>query len=162
MIAADKKVIGIAYILHNKEGELLDQSGTDNPLELLLGSGSIIPGLEKELIGMSVGDKKVVNVEAANAYGEDNPELRLIVNKTDFPPDFEAELEPGFEFMMADNNGQKRVFVVIEIEGNDVKVDGNHPLAGESLKFDIEVTSLREPTADELTHGHVHSGSCSH
>jgi len=156
----ENKVIGISYILNDVDGELIDESEKDQPFELLVGGGQIVPGLEKALMGMAVGDKKTVTLEPKDGYGEDDPELRVIVSRSQFPAD--VEVKPGFEFVTELENGENQAFTVFEVEGDDVKIDGNHPLAGETLVFQIEILSVREPTKKELDAGHIHGPDCDH
>ncbi len=153
LIAKDK-VVELAYSLTDSEGEVLDQSDASDPFLYLHGAEQIVPGLENALAGLKVGDKKKVTVQPEEGYGEFNEDLRLTVKKAQFPSD--AELEEGLEFETTLNDGTPAIFTVVEIEGDQVTVDGNHPLAGETLHFDVEVLSVRDATADELTHGHAH------
>ncbi len=152
-------VVSLGYVLKNAQGEELDRADATSPLSYLHGYKQIIPGLETELEGLSVGDKKDVVIQPENAYGDVNPELRLKLSRSQFPPDM--EIKPGQQFEA--NSGDKhQVFTVIEIEGEDVKVDGNHPLAGQVLSFSIEVLNVREATEEEKTHGHSHDGDGHH
>jgi FKBP-type peptidyl-prolyl cis-trans isomerase SlyD len=120
--------------------------------------GNIIPGLEAALVGKSVGDKFNVSIEPAQAYGEIDPEMVQVVSKRMFE---DMELEVGMQFH-ADVSHGSGIITVTEIDGDDVTVDGNHPLAGETLIFDVEVIDVRPATADELAHGHVHGAGCNH
>ena len=153
------KVVGISYKLHNKEGKVLDESRPGQPLEYLHGSSNIIPGLEKELEGMNVGDSKKVNVPAVDAYGEYKQDLLFKVPKGNFPQD--TQLKAGMEFQAQTEEGPM-VVVVKEVSDEFVIVDANHPLAGEPLSFDVKIDSVREATDDEKSHGHVHGHGHSH
>ena len=153
-LIAQGKVIELAYSLKDEEGEILDQSDSQDPFVYLHGADQIVPGLENALTGLKVGDKKQVTVQPGEGYGEFNPELRLTVKRAQFPAD--AELEEGVEFETTLQDGTPAIFTIVEIEGDQVTVDGNHPLAGEVLHFDVEVLSIREATADEVSHGHAH------
>lgn len=146
------KVVGFAYHLRNTEGETLDESQA--PMEYLHGNQNIIPGLEKEMEGLKIGDKKKVTVPPADAYGEFNEELIYEIPRENFPAD--AMLEPGMQFRADTEQGPIALFVH-EVVGDNVIVDGNHPLAGETLHFEIEIRTIREATQEELDHGHVHS-----
>lgn len=153
-----KRVIGFHYTLTDKTGTVLDSSIGDEPLYFLEGSQQIIPGLESVISLMNVGDKKKVEVQAANAYGDVNPELVVKVKKTQFPPD--AQLTVGDQFQV-NNDAHSPVFTIMSIETDEVTVDGNHPMAGKDLFFDVEIVGVRPATAEEVSHGHAH-GSHGH
>jgi FKBP-type peptidyl-prolyl cis-trans isomerase SlyD len=159
-LIAQDKVVSLAYSLKDEEGEVLDQSDAQEPFVYLHGAEQIVPGLENALTGLKVGDKKQVTVQPDEGYGEFNPDLRLTVKKTQFPA--EAELVEGLEFETTLQDGTPAIFTIVEIEGDQVTVDGNHPLAGEVLHFDVEVLSIRDATADELSHGHAHGADGHH
>lgn len=148
-----RKVIGFHYTLKNKIGMVLDSSDGQAPMLFLVGAGQIIPGLESRMESLSVGDKKTIMVPAMEAYGEVNTALQITVNKSQFPP--EANLKEGDQFKINEEPGAP-VFKVVKIEGEEVSIDGNHPMAGQDLYFDIELTEKRDATADELAHGHAH------
>lgn len=147
------KVIGFQYVLTNAKGEEIDRSTEENPFEYLHGKNQIVPGLERELEGRKIGDKLKVVVKPADGYGDLNPELRIEVDRSAFPKD--SPLSVGMQFQ-ADSPEGPVVFTVKELNGDKVTVDGNHPLAGVTLHFDVEVTSVRDATAEELAHGHAH------
>ncbi len=153
-----KRVIGFHYTLTDKTGTVLDSSIGDEPLYFLENSQQIIPGLESVIALMNVGDKKKIEVEAANAYGDVNPELVVKVKKTQFPPD--AQLTVGDQFQV-NNDAHSPVFTIMSIETDEVTVDGNHPMAGKDLIFDVEIVGMRPATAEEVSHGHAH-GSHGH
>lgn len=148
-----QQVIGFHYTLKDKDGNVIDSSEGQNPLLFLEGSGQIIPGLESELTGMNSGDKKNVEIKAADAYGEIIEDLRITVQKSQFPDD--KEIQVGDQFQVS-NEPNAPIFTVINIEGDDIHIDGNHPLAGHDLFFDVEVTEKRDATQEELDHGHAH------
>ena len=141
------------YTLTNNKGEVLDSSQGGDPLTYLHGSGNIIPGLEKALTGKQVGDKLQVTVEPAEGYGVHDPALVQQVPKRAFQgvPNIEA----GMTFHAQSSQGPMRV-TVTAVQGDMVTVDGNHPLAGETLNFDVEITEVRAATLEEIAHGHVH------
>ena len=148
-----KRVIGFHYTLTDKTGTVLDSSIGDEPLYFLENSQQIIPGLEKVVALMNVGDKKKIEVLAADAYGDVNPELIVKVKRTQFPP--EAELAVGDQFQV-NNDHQSPVFTIMAIENDEVTVDGNHPMAGKDLFFDVEIVGMRDATQEEMAHGHAH------
>ena len=151
-----KRVIGFHYTLTDKTGTTLDSSIGDEPLYFLEGSQQIIPGLEKVLGLMNVGDKRKIEVKAPDAYGDVNPELIVKVKKTQFPPD--AQLTVGDQFQV-NNDQHSPVFTIMSIDTEEVTVDGNHPMAGKDLFFDVEIVGVRPATKDEMTHGHAHGAS---
>ena len=152
MKITDKKVALIHYTLKNAGGEVLDSSEGHDPLAYLHGAGNIIIGLENALEGKAAGDKLEVSVEAAEAYGEYDESLVQPVPRSQFG---EHEVEVGLQFH-ADTAIGPRVVTVTAIDGDDVIIDANHQLAGEDLHFKVEVVEVREATAEELDHGHVH------
>ena len=158
----DKLVVGLSYILKNKDGETLDTAETADPFYYLHGADNIVPGLEEELVGLKVGDKKSVEVAAAKGYGEINDQLKIKVGKDSFPAD--TEVEPGMQFAADVGTGQPLPFTVEKVEGEDIFLDGNHPLAGQSLHFEVEVMSIRAANKEEEEHGHPHGpdGTTSH
>ena len=153
-----KRVIGFHYTLTDKTGTVLDSSIGDEPLYFLEDSQQIIPGLEKVIALMNVGDKRKIEVAAGDAYGDVNPELVVKVKKTQFPPD--AQLTVGDQFQV-NNDAHSPVFTIMSIETDEVTVDGNHPMAGKDLMFDVEIIGMRPATAEEMSHGHAH-GSHGH
>lgn len=148
-----KRVIGFHYTLTDKSGTVLDSSEGSDPLFFLENSQQIIPGLEKVLSIMNVGDKKKIEVRAQDAYGDVNPELVVKVKKTQFPPDAQLSVNDQFQ---VNNDPHSPVFTITEIGDEEVTVDGNHPMAGKDLFFDVEITTMREATAEEVSHGHAH------
>ncbi|WP_419173033.1 FKBP-type peptidyl-prolyl cis-trans isomerase [Halobacteriovorax sp.] len=147
------KVIGFNYTLTNSNNEVLDTSSEHGPLLFLEGVGQIIPGLEEKVIGMAVGEKAKIDVAAADAYGNKNDELVIKVQKSQFPAD--AQLNIGDVFQVNQDQGLPP-FTIVELQGEEVTLDGNHPLAGQDLTFDIEITEVREATDEEVAHGHAH------
>lgn len=153
------QVVSMHYTLTNPKGEVIDSSQGKAPLAYLHGHGNIIPGLEKQLEGKVVGDKLVAEVPAAEGYGEKNADLIIEAAKSQFPEGMEIQTGMRFE---ANTPTGARIVEVVEVAGEVVKVDMNHPLAGVDLKFDVEVMEIREASQEELDHGHVHQGgSCS-
>lgn len=142
----------IEYTLTDETGETLDASN-GQPLAYLHGHQNLIPGLEKELEGKTVGDKFTATIAAAEAYGERHEELVQTVPSTMFQG--VDELEIGMRFEAQSEQGMHSV-EIIEINEDQVTVDGNHPLAGLPLTFDIEVMEVRSATAEEIEHGHAH------
>lgn len=146
-------VVSMAYTLTNDEGQVIDTSAGGEPLVYLHGAQNIIPGLENALVGKVVGDKLTVNVVAADGYGEYNPELVQVVSKHLFGG--VEKIEAGMQFHAQTDYGMQ-VVTVAAVEGDEITVDGNHPLAGQNLNFDVEIMDIREASSEELEHGHVH------
>lgn len=148
-----QKVIGFHYKLSIGEETIESSFEGGTPLLFLEASQQIIPGLEKELIGMNVGDKKSVNVPSAEAYGDVNAEMVVTVNKSQFPEN--ANLQLGDQFQI-NETPESPIFRVVKIEGDQITIDGNHPMAGKDLTFDVEITEVRDATQEEIAHGHAH------
>ena len=150
-----KRVISFHYTLTGTDGEVIDTSrDSKQPFSYLEGMSQIIPGLEKQMALLAVGDKRKIEVDAKDAYGEHDPQLIVDVPKSKLP---NAEgLEVGDQFQASGPNGEQLLFRVLEFKDEQVKLDGNHPLAGEKLTFDVEVMAMRDATAEEMTHGHAH------
>lgn len=146
-------VVSLSYTLKNADGQELDKSSPDKPFAYLHGNKQIVPGLENALDGLAVGDKKEVTVPPAEGYGEFVPGLKMDIERSNFPQDI--EIQPGMQFS-AEVSGNNQVFTVTGLEGDKVQVDGNHPLAGQTLHFAVEVVEIRDATKEELEHGHVH------
>ncbi len=153
MEIANQRVVYIHYTLTNDAGDVLDSSRDGEPLAYLHGSGNIIAGLENALTGKQAGDKLTVQVAPAQGYGERDEALVQDVPRRAF--EGISEIQPGMAFNAQSSRGPTRV-VVTRVVGDMVTVDGNHPLAGENLTFDVEITEVRTATAEELSHGHVH------
>jgi FKBP-type peptidyl-prolyl cis-trans isomerase SlyD len=156
---ADDVVVSMEYTL-TVDGDILDSTDEGNPLDFLQGHNNIIPGLEKELYGMTAGDTRAVKVSAAEAYGEIDPEALMEVPRSEFPPTI--PLETGTELQVKDQEGEVRYATITAVGDEKVQLDFNHPLAGKELNFEITVVGLRTPTAEELSHGHVHSDDHHH
>ena len=148
-------VVSMIYCLKNTNGVELDRAEKGQPFTYLHGTGQMIPGLEKELEGLGVGDKRDVTVPPKEGYGELNPQLKMQVDKANFPKD--ADIQPGMQFEGQGDGGTRTVFTVKAVVGDKVDVDGNHPLAGETLHFALEITGVREATEEELGQGHIHT-----
>lgn len=147
------KVVSIHYTLKNDAGEVLDSSSGREPLSYLQGGGNIVPGLEKALEGKSSGEKVNVSVVPEEGYGPRHDGLMQEVPRDAFQG--VEDIKPGMQFHAQGPQGPL-VVTVVEAGDETVKVDGNHPLAGETLHFDVEVTDVREATDEEKEHGHVH------
>lgn len=159
MKVAKDLVVSLAYQVRTEDGVLVDESPASAPLDYLHGRGALISGLESALDGRVAGDVFDVDVGANDAYGQYDENLVQRVPKDVFVGI--DELEVGMRFLADTDMGPVPVEIT-GIEGDEVIVDGNHMLAGQNLKFHVEVIGVREATAEELEHGHVHGeeGGC--
>jgi len=148
------KVVTLEFILKNEAGEVLDSSEDEQPLVYLHGANNLIPGLESELEGKESGDKFEITIPAKDGYGERDDGKVIAVSKEMFPDD--PAVEAGAQYQSEDNDGNPVQIIVVEVNENEVKVDGNHPLAGVDLYFSVSISEVRDATEDELSHGHVH------
>lgn len=153
MQAANQTVVSIDYTLKDDDGDILDSSAGSAPLVYLHGADNIIPGLEAALTGKSVGDAFTVVVSAEDGYGPYDDSLVAEVERDRFPGANEIEL--GDEFQANTPDGPRMV-TVIGIDDDAITIDANHPLAGETLHFDVKIIAVRAATKEELEHGHVH------
>lgn len=147
------RVVSIHYTLTDDKGAVLDSSRGAEPLQFLEGAGNIIPGLEKEVSAMKAGEKKKVHIPAKDAYGEKREDMILEVPRTQFPKDMTPKVGDRFR---GGAEAHAPVFTVLAVGDDKVKLDGNHPLAGQALTFEVEVTEMRDASEEELSHGHVH------
>jgi FKBP-type peptidyl-prolyl cis-trans isomerase SlyD len=148
------KVVGMAYSLRDDAGVILDQASDGAPFTYIHGAGQIVPGLESALEGLSIGEKKNVTVDPEEGYGPVQPGLKMTVKRTQFPG--VEDIKAGMQFQAQSPEGHGMVFTISEVNGDDVTIDGNHPLAGQTLHFSVEILSLRDATDEEMDHGHVH------
>lgn len=150
-IAADT-VVSIDYVLRDEAGEVLDESKGE-PLAYLHGHHNIVPGLEAALEGKGAGDKTRAKIEPEQGYGVHNPNKVLQIPRSQLS----SEMEPEIGMMLHAETEQGPVPLwITEVGAEEVTVDGNHPLAGKVLDFEVEVKEVREASAEELSHGHVH------
>ncbi len=155
MQITDDTVVAMDYALKDDEGTLIDQSQPGQPLVYLHGHRNIVPGLEAALEGKLAGETAEVRIDPADGYGEVNPALEQVVPKDHFQGI--AELQVGMQFQANTDQGPISVRVV-KVEDDDVTVDGNHPLAGKHLNFNVTIQEVRAATEDEIAHGHIPQG----
>ncbi|MEW6055547.1 MAG: peptidylprolyl isomerase [Bdellovibrionota bacterium] len=155
------RVVSFHYTLRNKSGTTLDSSTGSDPMTYLEGSGQIIPGLESAIKLLSAGDKRQgIEVRAEDAYGEHDKNLVFDVPRTQFPAG--ENIEVGMKFRAGAADEPSPVFTVTKVSDAAVSVDGNHPLAGQDLYFDVEITEIRSATQEEIEHGHAHGAGGRH
>jgi FKBP-type peptidyl-prolyl cis-trans isomerase SlyD len=159
----------VEYVLKDDDGDVLDASSGEEgePIEYVHGYGMLVPGLEAALAGMKAGEAKTITVAAEEGYGDRDEELMLEIERTEFP----ATVQPGDEFVAQSPDGEEVVLQVVEVNEDGVLVDANHPLAGMTLHYEIEVKSVRGATESEIesaarsmdeAHDHVHGEGCGH
>ena len=146
-------VVTLNYTLKNSEGTVMDTSDGREPLVYLHGVGGLIEGLETELEGKPVGEKMSLEIPADKAYGEKQEDLLRVVSKDGFQGD--EEMQVGMQVQLETDHGPA-IAIISKIDDTEVTLDLNHPLAGMTLFFDIEVVEVREATEEEIEHGHVH------
>jgi FKBP-type peptidyl-prolyl cis-trans isomerase SlyD len=149
----DGKVVTLKYTLTGQNGEVLDDSGAEG-MDYLHGAENIVPGLENQLEGRRVGDKVKAVVPPAEGYGERTGEPQK-VPRSSFPDD--VEIEVGMEFLAEGPSGDPMPVWVVGVNPKTIEIDRNHPLAGRTLTFDVEILAIRAATKDEIAHGHPHS-----
>ncbi len=159
MQITNNTAVSIHYTLTNDLGEQLDTTIGSEPLDYLHGQGNIISGLETALTGKEVGEKFNIRIDAADAYGELSDEMIQVVSRDMF--DGIDKIEVGMQFHAAVNSGTG-IITVINIDGDDITIDGNHPMAGQALNFSVEIMAIRLATKDEVEHGHIHGSGCHH
>ncbi len=163
MEIAKDRVVSLTYVLRkdSKDGDLLEEVKDDRPLTFLYGGGSLLPKFEENISGLAVGDNFSFDLKAEDAYGLVNEDAIVNVPKAAFEVNGKVDdnlLKLGNTIPMQDNAGNRLNGIVVDITGESVKMDFNHPLAGDNLFFSGTVESIREATDEELNHGHVHGG----
>ena len=161
MTITDGVVVSLAYTLRLDDGEEIDSAASDDPLVYLHGAQNIIPGLEQALTGLKVGDTRQVSVTPVDAYGDVDPDAFELVPYDAFPAD--VDLEEGMGLRMVESGtGRQMEAYISELRDDGALLDLNHPLAGETLHFDVEIVGLRRATTDEIAHGHAHTADNTH
>jgi len=155
-VIADDVVVSMNYTL-TVNGEVFESSPEGEPIEFIQGHGHIIPGLERQLYGMSIGDSKEVSVASDDAYGEVDPEAVMEVPRSEFPEDI--PLLPGVQLQVRNEEGEDLDATITKVSADSIELDFNHPLAGKDLTFDVTVVDLRPATDEEISHGHVHGNN---
>jgi len=154
LLIGDNLVVSMHYKLTDDEGNVIDSSEGSDPLAYLHGAGNIIPGLEDALTGKVKGDSLTVRVEPAEGYGELVSELVQTVDKAAFQG--VESIEVGMAFQAETEDGGMQQITVTGVDGDNITIDANHPLAGVTLNFDVEILEVRDATAEEIEHGHAH------
>jgi FKBP-type peptidyl-prolyl cis-trans isomerase SlyD len=152
-VVGDDMVVTLNYTL-TVDGDIIDSSIGSQPIEFIQGRGQIIPGLERELYGLALGDGKDVVVAAADGYGDRDPNAVADIPRDQFPP--QIPLKPGTELQLRGQDGEELEAYIEDVGEETIRLNFNHPLAGKELHFSIKVVELRSATPEELAHGHVH------
>lgn len=160
MPVAKDKVVGVIYTLTDDQGNVLDSNKGQEALEFIHGHGMMIPGFEKALEGATEGQTVAFSVTPEEGYGEANEDFVIEVPRTAFPEN--EDIQVGWQVTGTTPDGHMQPFRVLEVSEEKIKLDGNHPLAGQNLNFEVEVVSLRDATEQELSHGHVHAAGHDH
>ena len=150
---ADNRVVSIHYTLKNEDGETLQSTSGDDAFSFLFGHGNVIPGLEEVLDGKDVGFKETVTIAPDKAYGHYNEGLKTRIPAKRLKP--YGKLVAGQQVNLQTEHGPRMV-TIVKVGRYTVDIDGNHPLVGQTLTFDLEVTDIRDATEEELSHGHAH------
>ena len=154
------KAVVLNYIARDDNGEIIDSSDVDGPIRYIHGTEDLIPGLETALEGHSAGEKMNVHVAMENAYGDRDESLVEDVPIENFPGI--ESIESGMRFQTEMEDGSPFIVIVTKVTKKHVTVDGNHPFAGKNLNFDLEIVEVREASAEEIEHGHVHTDDSQH
>ena len=160
VLIGENSVVSVHYKLTDDEGKVIDSSEGGEPMAYLHGAGKIIPGLEKALVGKGEGDSLKVRIEPAEGYGEIDPEGTKVIERAAF--EGVESVEEGMSFEAQAPDGAPQTITVKKVEGDKVTIDINHPLAGVTLNFDVQIVSVRESTEEERTHGHAHTPGHEH
>lgn len=162
MVVEKDKIVSIAYNATDETGAVVDSNDGLEPLEYLHGYGNILQSLENALTGLQVAEEKKITLTPGEAYGDFDPQLVFEVSRTQFP---EGAEQVQLGTMVQSSDGQE--LVVTDIDGDKIILDGNHPLAGRTLLYSVTIKNIRQPTPEELSHGHAHhhdhncdGGSC--
>jgi len=160
MSIGKNKVVTINYTLKDEKGMVIDTTENNPPFSYLSGNHQILPGLEEKIEEMIIGSSKNVVLEPKDAYGEYKDDAVQKVSKNEFPKD--TDLQKGMSFIANTPDGKQMPFYIQEVEGEDITIDFNHPLAGKKLEFDVKLVDIRDATPEEITHGHAHAGNGHH
>jgi len=159
MSISQDQVVSIHYTLRDDAGEIIDSSAEGEPLSYLHGHGNLVPGLERELTGRKPGDRLQLKIAPTDGYGEYDRELVQRVPRRALKGI--ADVRVGMRLQAHSPQGPRAV-TVTQVSGDLVTLDGNHPLAGRNLNFEVEVAAVRPATEEELAHGHVHGAGGHH
>ena len=160
LTVANDMVVTVDYVLTLEDGEVVEDTHKGMPMRFLAGHDEILPALEDALLGLAAGDETAVTIDSDDAYGDYDPEALEEVPVDEFPA--AENIEPGMPIGVHDESGEMFQAFVSEVGPDTIVLDFNHPLAGETLHFQVKVIDLRPATAEELDHGHVHGDDHEH
>ncbi len=153
-VVKNDNVVEIDYTLKNENGDVVDSSDGMEPLAFIMGKKNIIPGLESEIAGKSVGDSFNVTIAPEEAYGLRDEKMIQSVSKSEFGENAD-KVEVGHQFQIENQSGEPMIVRVVEVKDSEIVLDANHPMAGETLHFDVKIVSTREATQEELERGEL-------
>jgi len=151
---SEKQVAVMHYVLSGDDGTVIESTRGQGPVAVLVGAGQLVPGLDRALVGRSVGERFEVEVPPADGYGERKSAGPHAVPRKEFARD--ARLSEGMPLRLRGGDGEPTIVWITKVQGSQVWIDLDHPLAGKTLRFDVEIVSVRPATPEELAHGHVH------
>ncbi len=154
MQITQNKVVSLHYVVKDDKGTVLESTLDRDPLAYIQGTQTILPLLEEKLEGKKEGDSLKIRIPMDDAYGPRREELVAVVNREQFSKD--VEITVGQEFYYLDDNDQMMTVTIVNVDGEAITIDSNHPFAGMDLNFEVQVVGVRDATAEELDHGHVH------
>lgn len=154
MQITQNKVVSLHYVVKDDSGSVLESTRDREPLVYIQGTQTILPLLEEKLEGKQEGDSLKIRIPMEDAYGPRREELIAVVGREQFSPD--VEISVGQEFYYLDENDQMMTVTIVGVEDEAITIDSNHPFAGMDLNFELEVVGVRDATAEEIDHGHVH------
>ena len=160
-VVADEQVVSLEFVMRLDDGEVVGQTPDGEPLQFLQGQGEILPGLEAALYGMKIGEAEQIEVSAADGFGEYDPEDFAEVPRDSIPDDVDVVVGEGLLVRDSENEDVYQA-IIAEVGPDLVKLDFNHPLAGNALFFDLKVVDIRPASAEELSHGHAHTPGHEH
>ncbi len=154
------QVVTVHFTLKDENGTTLEVADKNQPYSFLSGRDQILPKLEEKISTMLINSKGTVELLPEDAYGEFEENAIQKASRSDFPEDI--ELQEGMNFMADMGDGKQLPFFIKEIDNDEITIDFNHPLAGKSLTFDLELVDVRDASSEELAHGHVHGAGGHH
>ena len=160
MAIGPNKVITVNFTLKDEKGNVIESTESAEPFYFISGNNHVLPKLEEAIDDMIIGSKKNVVIDSPNAYGKYDEKAVQQVKRFDFPQ--EAQIEVGKDFVANSKDGKHTSFTITKIEGDNITIDFNHPLAGKDLEFELELVDVRDALPEELEHGHVHGPGSHH
>ena len=160
MPTKSNQIITISFILKDTDGNIIEATTKERPFSFISGGNQILPKLEENIGEMLIGSKRTVVLSPEEAYGVYDDTAIQEINRSEFPED--TDIQEGMTFIADAPDGQQLPFVIKSIVGENITIDFNHPLAGQTLSFDVELLTLRDATIEELSHGHAHGAGGHH